>query len=121
MPARSVRQLRVVVSSGCSVLVELAVVCGEVVLVVVGVVVDIGSGLVVRGSEGLGEEDAGPSTVEDVASPGVVVGLVGTGVLELLAGPGGPAGPLSPFGGWFRAKATTTATIAVPVPVAATA
>ncbi|GAB2993201.1 hypothetical protein [Saccharothrix stipae] len=102
-------------------LVDLAVVCavGEVVLVVVDV--GVGSGLVVSGTEGLVEGFGGSPTVEEVASSGAVEGLVGMGVLELLAGPGGPAGLLSPFGGWFRAKATTTATIAVPVPVAATA
>ncbi|MEU4765314.1 hypothetical protein AB0H12_18850 [Actinosynnema sp. NPDC023794] len=93
--------------------------------VVVGnVVVPVELGLVVVTVEPglvevvLGVVDAGSS--DDEAPPSVVVGLGRVGLL--VVGIGGPAGLLSSWlGGWFRAKATTTATTAVPVPVAATA
>ena len=99
---------------------------GASVLVVVEVgvlnpvVPGIGSGLVVVV---FGVVEAGISADDEVASSVVVVaGLDRLGGLVVLLGAGGPAGSLSPWPGvWFRAKAITTATTAVPVPVAATA
>ncbi|MER5264988.1 hypothetical protein ABTZ99_23210 [Actinosynnema sp. NPDC002837] len=109
-----------------SVPVDWAVVPGLVVLTVVVVVVEVELGLVVVPVRpGLvvvvGVVDAGISA--DDETPGSVVVGEGLDWVELLVvGIGGPAGLLSScLGGWFRAKATTTATTAVPVPVAATA
>ncbi|WP_143193761.1 hypothetical protein [Saccharothrix sp. CB00851] len=89
---------------------------GTVVLVVVVVGTGARSGIVVVV---VGVVDTGD---EAVPSGELVAGWGSTDLLVLISGPGGPAGPLSVgSGGRLRAKATTTATTAVPVPAAATA
>ncbi|ONI90847.1 hypothetical protein ALI22I_10340 [Saccharothrix sp. ALI-22-I] len=94
-----------------------------VVPVLVVVVVGLGLAVLVCWSEGRVVVDGGCTVGAGAPSGSVTVEVGSAGVLVVLSGAGGPAGLLSFWlGDWFRAKATTTATItAVPVPVAATA